>query len=142
MTTWLAGQTITDTALNDQTPVAGSLTQPTAATSWTVSSFTSETTPGGTVHWYLIMTYSGATLTGSATGSVTASTVATFDSASLPAGYYYPGGEANGAGGGTAGPVFARVSPTTGVLLLNYLLPTATLKSGDAVNFSGSWEAA
>lgn len=127
MTSWLAGETITDTALNDYAPAAESAAC-TPAASFTVSSFVVYKTAG--VTWFSVqLTYSGTTITGSSSGNIPDTLCCTLPFAPqaemwLP---YAVSSAADGIVGVAA----------TGACTLQTLTPTATIASGSVVTFSG-----
>lgn len=133
MTQWLAGMKITADRLNDFTPVLVT-DVPTAATNFTVSSFSARKA-GGVTEWAVTTTYSGSTITAGSTGNITDTTVMTLPSSILPLREEYADFEVSGA---TAGSVRFN---TDGTCVIVALYPTATIASGQTVKFGAAFAA-
>lgn len=128
MTLWHPGMTITAERLNNHDPLA-LVSTPTAATNFTVNTFTARKS-AGTTEWQVMLTYSGTTITAGSTGNITDTLCCTLPSDCRP------GGETQllyEVAGVTAGSV--RIL-TNGQCLLTTLYPTSSI-GANSVKFSG-----
>jgi hypothetical protein len=134
MTQWLAGMRITAARLNDNTPVALA-TSPTAATNFTVVSFSGENA-GGQTTFAVVLNYTGASaITGTSTGNITPDVACcTLPPNCRPQATMFLLFDKAGVAAGSL-----RVAPT-GICTLVSLYPTATITNTipDTVNFSGT----
>lgn len=138
MTVWRPGMIISADRLNDFTPVPLSIT-PTAATGFSLSSFTARKT-GGVAEWTAILIRTGADIVGNSysnatPGNITDILCMTFPPECRPDSEYYSNFDSNAvlAGG-------FRVVPG-GQVYLSHVYPSATIVSGTTVRFSGAFAA-
>ncbi|WP_055693012.1 hypothetical protein [Streptomyces prasinopilosus] len=131
MTQWQPGMIITAARLNDFTPVPLT-TNPTAATGFTVSSYSARKA-GGMTEWAVMLTYSGSTITATSTGNLAPDTLCmTLPPDCRPTAETYTMFEV---GGTTAGSV--RLMPD-GQCLLTTLYPTSSI-GANTVKFGTSF---
>lgn len=130
MTLWQPGMRMTAARLNNHAPVSLTST-PTAATNFSVTTFTARKA-AGTTEWAVMLTYSGTTITAGSTGNIGDTLCCTLPSDCWPGAEAYLLYEVAGV---TAGSV--RVMPN-GQCFLTTLYPTASI-GANTVKFGGSF---
>lgn len=133
MTAWLAGMRVTADRLNDFTPVALT-SSPTAATSFTVTTFTARRA-GGSVEWSVLLTYSGSTITATSSGNIGDTLCMTLPEDCWPGSETYALFEVAGVSAGSI-----RIMPN-GQCLITSAYPTSTIVSGNTVKCGASYAA-
>ncbi|MFE2936657.1 hypothetical protein [Streptomyces sp. NPDC059278] len=131
MTQWLAGMRITAARLNDFTPIALTSTA-TARTGFTVASF-SAWKAGGTTNFAVILTYSGDIVTSSSSGNIGDLDCLTLPPDCRPRATNYGAYDKSGTASGAVRYL------ASGLCTLTTLDPTATIQSGNTINFSGAF---
>ncbi|MFD3984194.1 hypothetical protein ACFWRU_00540 [Streptomyces californicus] len=123
---------ITDSRLNDHTPIALT-SSPSPAAGFSVSSFTGRRV-GGVTEWSLVLIRSGAALPAAdSTGNIGDVQCATLPAGCRPGDLYVTSFDKAGTASGSV-----RILPS-GVCTLTSMDPTSSIGTGASVNFSGTF---